>query len=77
MTSNSLHAAERRKGVAEIGALGGAAGRVVLGVEVQNELRAALALQSEGVATGAGEAEVRDRLALHFQVLKTLLSNSP
>jgi hypothetical protein len=43
-----------------------AAGGVVLGVEVENELRAALVFKSE-VTAGAGYAEVRNRLAEHFQ----------
>jgi hypothetical protein len=59
-------AREARVLVAEVAALLGAAGGVVLRVEVQDELLAALVFQSE-VAAGAGKAEVRDPLAEHFQ----------
>jgi hypothetical protein len=52
--------------ITEVGPLLGAAGGVVLRVEVQDELLAALVFQSE-VAAGAAKAEVRDRLAEHFQ----------
>jgi len=54
-------------GVAEIRPLLRAAGRVVLGVEVQNQLVAALAGEAEGAAAGGGKAEVLDRLAYGFQ----------
>jgi hypothetical protein len=53
--------------VAKIAPLRGAAGRVVLGVEVQDQALAALALETERVAAGAGKTEVRDRLAERFQ----------
>ena len=55
------------EGVAEIGSLLRAAGRVVAGVEVQDQLAAALARESEGAAAGSGKAEILDRLAYGFQ----------
>ena len=55
------------EGVAEIGALLGAARGVVAGVEVQDQLVAALVGESEGVAAGRGKAEILDRLAYGFQ----------
>jgi len=45
----------------------GAARRVVLRIEMQNQLAAASAGEPEGAAAGAGKTEVRDRLAEHFQ----------
>jgi hypothetical protein len=51
----------------EIRALGGAARRVVLRIEIQDELAAAGARELEAAAAGAGKTEVRDRLAEHFQ----------
>jgi hypothetical protein len=53
--------------VAEVGALLGAAGRVVAGVEVQDQLVTALVGEAEGAAAGRGKAEVLDRLAYGFQ----------
>ena len=53
--------------VAEIAALGGAAGRVVLRVEVEDQPVAALIFEPERTAAGAGCCEVRDRLAERFQ----------
>jgi hypothetical protein len=50
-------------------ALGGAARRVVLRVEIQDRLAAASAREAEGAAAGAGKAEVRNRLAVYFQRL--------
>ena len=58
---------ELLEGVAEIGALLGAAGRVVAGVEVQDQLVAALVGESEGAAAGRGKAEILDRLTYGFQ----------
>jgi hypothetical protein len=55
------------EGVAEIGTLLGAAGGVVAGVEVQDQLAAALVDESEGAAAGRGKAEILDRLAYGFQ----------
>jgi hypothetical protein len=54
-------------GVAEIRALLGAARGVVAGVEVQDQLVAALVGESESAAAGRGKAEVLDRLAYGFQ----------
>jgi hypothetical protein len=53
--------------VAEISALGGAAGGVVLRIEVERQLFAAAGRESEGTAAGAGKTEVRYRLAERFQ----------
>jgi hypothetical protein len=55
------------EGVAEIGALLGAAWGVVAGVEVQDQLAAALVGESEGAAAGRGKAENLDRLAYGIQ----------
>jgi hypothetical protein len=55
------------EGVAEVGALLRAAGGVVAGVEVQDQLASALGLEAEGAAAGRGKAEVLDRLAYGFQ----------
>ena len=55
------------EGVAEVGALLGAAGGVVAGVEVQDQLASALGLEAEGAAAGRGKAEILDRLAYGFQ----------
>ena len=41
--------------------------RVVLWIEIQDQLARASAREPEGAAAGAGKAEVRDRLAEHFQ----------
>jgi len=65
------------EGVAEIRSLLRAAGGVVAGVEIQDQLAAALAGESEGAAAGGGKAEVRDRLAYGFQSFLSLFSNSP
>src|SRR5687768_14291746 len=59
-------APELRMEVAEVGALGGAAGRVVLGIEVQDHLGSAQSGELEGRATGTSETEVGDRLTQHF-----------
>jgi hypothetical protein len=53
--------------VAEVRALLGAAGGVVAGVEVQDQLAVALVGESEGAAAGRGKAEILDRLAYGFQ----------
>jgi hypothetical protein len=53
--------------VAEIRPLLGAAGGVVLGVEVENQLAPALAREAERAAAGGGKAEILDRLADGFQ----------
>jgi hypothetical protein len=55
------------EGVAEIAALLRAAGGVVAGVEVQDQLASALGLEAEGAAAGRGKAEILDRLAYGFQ----------
>jgi hypothetical protein len=55
------------EGVAEIRALLGAAGSVVAGVEVEDQLFAAPVGESEGAAAGRGKAEILDRLAYGFQ----------
>jgi len=60
-------ALEILEGVAKIRALLGAAGGVVAGVEVQDQLAAALVGESEGAAAGRGKAEILDRLAYGFQ----------
>jgi hypothetical protein len=65
------------EGVAEIGALLRAAGRVVAGVEVQDQLAAALVGESECAAAGRGKAEILDRLAYGFQSFLCLFSKSP
>jgi len=51
--------------LAEVRPLLGAAGGVVSGIEVQDQLLAAGPLRAEGRAVGRGEAEIRDRLAGH------------
>ena len=61
--------------VAEIRALLGAAGGVVAGVEVEDQLASALARESEGAAAGSGKAEILDRLAYGFQSFLSLFSN--
>jgi hypothetical protein len=53
--------------VAEICALRGAAGGVVLRVEVEDQALAALAGEAERAAAGAGETDFRGRLAERFQ----------
>src|SRR5687768_6391582 len=53
--------------VAEVRALGAAAGRVVLRIEVQCELAAAERGEVKRAAAGGGETEVGDRLSQHFQ----------
>ena len=58
---------ELLEGVAEIRALLRAAGSVVAGVEVQDQLVAAPVGESEGAAAGRGKAEILDRLAYGFQ----------
>ena len=58
---------ELAPGVAEIAALLRAAGRVVAGVEVQDQLASALVCEAEGAAAGRGKAEILDRLAYGFQ----------
>jgi len=58
---------ELLESVAEIRSLLRAAGGVVAGVEVQDQLVAALVGESEGAAAGRGKAEVLDRLAYGFQ----------
>jgi hypothetical protein len=58
---------ELLEGVAEIRTLLRAAGSVVAGVEVQDQLVAAPVGESEGAAAGRGKAEVLDRLAYGFQ----------
>jgi hypothetical protein len=60
-------AAERLVQVAEIATLGGAAGGVVLRVEVENQALAALVFETERAAAGAGKTEVGYRLAERFQ----------
>jgi hypothetical protein len=60
-------ALEILEGVAKIRALLGAAGGVVAGVEVQDQLAAALVGESEGAAAGRGKAEILDRLTYGFQ----------
>jgi hypothetical protein len=55
------------EGVAEIRSLLRAAGSVVAGVEVQDQLASALGLEAEGAAAGGGKAEILDRLAYGFQ----------
>jgi len=59
---------ERRIGVAEIRALLRTAGRVVLGIEIQDERLAARDGESERAAAGGRKAELADRLADCFQV---------
>jgi len=58
---------ELLESVAEIRSLLRAAGGVVAGVEVQDQLFAALVGESEGAAAGRGKAEILDRLAYGFQ----------
>jgi hypothetical protein len=58
---------EIAEGVAEVRSLLRAAGCVVAGIEVQDQLAAALGRESEGAAAGSGKAEVLDRLAYGFQ----------
>jgi hypothetical protein len=53
--------------VAEVSALGGAAGGVVLRIEVEHQLFAALVSEPEAAAAGAGKTEVSYRLAERFQ----------
>jgi len=53
--------------VAEVRALRGAAGGVVLGVEVEHHVASAGARELERRVTGRGKAEVQNRLAEHFQ----------
>jgi hypothetical protein len=53
--------------VAEIAALRGAAGRVVLRVEVEDQAPAALVFETERAAAGAGKTEIGYRLAERFQ----------
>jgi len=60
-------APERLVVVAKVATLRGAAGRVVLGVEVEDQAFAALISEAERAAAGAGKTEVRDRLAERFQ----------
>jgi hypothetical protein len=55
------------EGVAEIRSLLRAAGGVVAGVEVQDQLAAALVGESESGAAGRGKAEILDRLTYGFQ----------
>jgi hypothetical protein len=47
--------------------LGGAAGGVVLRIEVEHQLFAALVSESEAAAAGTGKTELRYRLAERFQ----------
>jgi phage-related minor tail protein len=68
---------ELLEGVAEIRTLLRAAGSVVAGVEVQDQLASALGLEAEGAAAGRGKAEILDRLAYGFQSFESLFSNSP
>ena len=60
-------AAELAVQVAKVAALRGAAGGVVLGVEVEDQAFAALVFEPERAAAGAGKTEVGDRLAERFQ----------
>ena len=53
--------------VAKVAAFGGAAGGVVLRVEVEHQAFAALVREPKRAAAGAGETEIRDRLAKRFQ----------
>jgi hypothetical protein len=53
--------------VAEFSALGSAAGGVVLRIEVEHQLFAALVSEPEAAAAGAGKTEVSYRLAERFQ----------
>jgi hypothetical protein len=68
---------ELAEGVAEVGALLGAARGVVARVEVQDQLASALVGEAEGVAAGRGKAEILDRLAYGFQSFWCLFSKSP
>ena len=60
-------ALERFVLVAKVATLRGAAGGVVLRVEVEDQAFAALIFQSERAAAGAGKTELRGRLAERFQ----------
>src|SRR3954462_7215297 len=53
--------------VAERGALGGAAGRAVLRIEIEDELASEVLRESERRAAGRGKTEVGDRLSQHFR----------
>ena len=60
-------AAELAVQLAKVAALRGAAGGVVLGVEVEDQALAALISEPERAAAGAGKTEVGYRLAERFQ----------
>src|SRR5215213_11428608 len=53
--------------VAECRAFGGAAGRAVLRVEIEDQLAAAVLRESERRAAGGGKTEVGDRLSQHLR----------